>query len=71
MKRIVVLRSVMVFAIGLAGLGTYGVLEVLLTNYTYYDRRLWEGGAVALVCNVGLVFEGLVLRHRCRKKELQ
>lgn len=61
----------MVFAIGLAGLGTYWALEVLLAHRTYHDRRLWEGGAVALVCNVGLVLEGLVLRHLSRKKELQ
>ena len=71
MSRISVLRFVMVFAIGLAGLGTYWVLEVLLASCTYHDRRLWEGGAVALVCNAGLVLEGLVLRRLCRKKELQ
>ena len=71
MRRISVLRFAMVFAIGLAGLGTYWALEVLLASYTYHDRRLWEGGTVGLVCNVGLLLEGLVFRRLCRKKELQ
>ena len=59
MKRVLFLRFVPLFAIGLAGFITYLVLDGFLASCTYHDRRLWEGGAVALVCNAGLALKSL------------
>lgn len=64
---------VLLIALGLvtvlAGVATCWGLDRLLASYTDHDRRLWEGGAVALVINGGLALEGLVFRRGAAKKE--
>lgn len=55
--------------IGLAGLVTCWTLERLLVNYTDHDRRLWEGGAVWLVIDLGDRIANSVLRRIDAKKK--
>ncbi len=71
MKRVLILRLALFFAIGLTGFVTYLGLDVLLSDYTLHDRRLGEGGAVALVCNIGLASEEFVFRRVAKKKGLR
>lgn len=69
-SRVFVLPFVCAVGSVLIGIATYLGLEVLLASYTLHDRRLWEGGVVALVINGGNVLADLVLqRVNAKKKE--
>jgi hypothetical protein len=68
MLRVLVLRFILGFVMGLAGYVTCCFLDVLLSSCMTHDRGLWEGGAVALVINGGLALENLVCRHVAKKK---
>jgi hypothetical protein len=67
-KQALFIRLALFFVIVLAAFVICVVLDALLASYTCHDRRLWEGGAVALVCNAGFVLESFVLRHVMKKR---
>jgi putative flippase GtrA len=68
MKQVLFVRLALFFTIVLASFVTCLALDGLLASHTCHDRRLWEGGAVALVCSVGFVLESFVLRHVVKRR---
>lgn len=70
MIRRVLVLFLLGLALGAAIIVTYWVMEALLSNYSDYERGMWEGAAVVMTMNGGFaVVNGVLKRAEAKTKK--